>query len=95
MVFWGSFQLWTRAERKRERDFGNWNQYTPSGKAIVVKADEAGMLVFPLGAETHLGTWCQEASWGPRGLPTYLAALAGGNLSAGFGSSPSINPRML
>ena len=45
MVFWGSFQLWTRAER----DFGNWNQYTPSGKEIVVKADETGMLVFPLG----------------------------------------------
>ena len=95
MDFWGTFQLWTRAERKWERDFGNWNQYTPSGKEIVVKADETGMLVFPLGAETHLGTWCHEAPWGSWGLPTHSAALAGGNLSAGFGSSPSINPRML
>ena len=56
---------------------------------IVVKADETGMLVFPLGAETHLGTWCHEAPWGSWGLPTHSAALAGGNLSAGFGSFDS------
>ena len=94
----GFLRFFSALDQSREEVREGFWQLEPVhslGEEIVVKADETGMLVFPLGAETHLGTWCHEAPWGSWGLPTHSAALAGGNLSAGFGSSPSINPRML